>query len=158
MRIEMPRDIGKYYFIDFTASDFDELMIFWEETGVGGKHRGDSADIISDSIANGGRLILMKLDSSNKIIGSAWVTTDKRRTFLHYFAISKEYRGKGFANDLMDVVMEHAQFLGLQFRLEVHEDNIPALELYKKYGFEYLGDYNIYINRNIKKIIIRNIL
>ncbi|MDA3884213.1 MAG: GNAT family N-acetyltransferase [Candidatus Delongbacteria bacterium] len=146
----MTRAIGKYYFIDFTASDFDELMIFWEETGVGGKHRGDTADIISDSVANGGRLILMKLDS-NKIIGSAWVTTDKRRTYLHYFAISEEFRGNGLANDLMDVVMEHAKHLGLQFRLEVHEDNIPATELYKKYGFEYLGDYDIYINRKTQK-------
>ena len=147
----MTTNIIDYYFSDFVASDFDELMIFWEDTGVGGKHRGDTKDIILDSVENGGRLILMKLDLSNKIIGSAWVTTDKRRTFLHYFAISKEYRGKGLAKDLMDVVMEHAQFLGLQFRLEVHEDNIPALELYEKYGFEYLGDYNIYINRNIQK-------
>ena len=147
----MPRAIDKYSFIDFTTSDFEELMIFWEDTGVGGKHRGDTADIILDSVSNGGRLILMKLDATNEIIGSAWITTDKRRSFLHYFAISKEYRRKGFANNLMDVVMKHAQFLGLQFRLEVHEDNIPALELYKKYGFEYLGDYNIYINRKLQK-------
>ncbi|NOR45080.1 MAG: GNAT family N-acetyltransferase [Candidatus Delongbacteria bacterium] len=147
----MTTNIVDYYFSDFTTSDFDKLIAFWEDTGVGGKNRGDTADIISDSGENGGRLILMKLDATNEIIGSAWVTTDKRRTFLHYFAILKEYRGNGLANDLMDVVMEHAQLLGLQFRLEVHEDNTPALELYKKYGFEYLGDYNIYINRDIQK-------
>ncbi|MDA3839119.1 MAG: GNAT family N-acetyltransferase [Candidatus Delongbacteria bacterium] len=141
----------KYYFSDFASSDIEELMLFWEATGVGGKHRGDNSEIILNSVENGGRLILMKLDTTNEIIGSAWVTTDKRRTYLHYFAISKEYRGKGFANELMDVVMDHAQLLGLQFRLEVHEDNIPALELYKKYGFDYLGDYNIYINRNLQK-------
>ena len=146
----MITDNSIYYFSSFTTQDFDELMIFWEETGVGGKHRGDTAKIINSSMENGGKLILMKLNSTDEIIGSAWVTTDKRRTFLHYFAISKEYKGNGFANDLMDKVMEHAHFLGLQFRLEVHEDNIPAIELYKKYGFEYLGDYNIYINREIQ--------
>ena len=141
----------KYNFVDFTNSDFEELMTFWEDTGVGGKHRGDNADVISDSVKNGGRLILMKLEKTNEIIGSAWVTTDKRRTYLHYFAISEEFRGIGLANVLMDRVMAHAKYLGLQFRLEVHEDNIPALKLYNKYGFEYLGDYNIYINRSIKK-------
>ncbi|MCK5759676.1 MAG: GNAT family N-acetyltransferase [Candidatus Delongbacteria bacterium] len=141
----------KYNFVDFTKSDLEELMTFWEDTGVGGKHRGDNSDIISASVNNGGRLILMKLERTSEIIGSAWVTTDKRRTYLHYFAISKEFRGIGLANILMDQVMEHAKYLGLQFRLEVHEDNIPAFELYKKYGFEYLGDYNIYINRNLQK-------
>ena len=146
----MRKDI-EYNFADFANSDFEELMTFWEDTGVGGKHRGDSADIILDAVNNGGRLILMKLDATNDIIGSAWVTTDKRRTYLHYFAIAKEFRRMGLANILMDRVMEHAKYLGLQFRLEVHEDNMPALELYKKYGFEYLGDYNIYINRGLQK-------
>ena len=146
----MEKDI-KYKFVDFISSDFEELAGFWEETGVGGKHRGDNADMILDSIKNGGRLILMKLEKTSEIIGSAWVTTDKRRTYLHYFAISKEFRGRGLANILMDQVMEHAKYIGLQFRLEVHEDNIPAFELYKKYGFESLGDYNIYINRSLQK-------
>ena len=139
----------KYNFVDFTKSDFEELMTFWEDTGVGGRHRGDNSDIISASVNNGGRLILMKLEGTNEIIGSAWITTDKRRSFLYYFAISKEFRGLGLGNELMDKVMEYANSLGLQMKLEVHEDNMIAIELYKKYGFTYLGDYNVYINRDI---------
>ena len=145
----MTTNIIDYYYSDFIASDFDELMIFWEDTGVGGKHRGDTAEIINSSVENGGRLILMKLKTTDEIIGSAWITTDKRRSFLYYFAISKELRGLGLGNELMDKVMEHANFLGLQMKLEVHEDNMIAIELYKKYGFVYLGDYNVYINRDI---------
>ena len=33
------------------------------------------------------------------------------------------------------------------------ENNKTAVELYKKLGFKYLGDYDVYIIRNVKEII-----
>ena len=43
---------------------------------------------------------------------------------------------------------------GYQVKLEVHRTNKKAVQLYKKAGFEYLGDYDIYIIRDIQSIEI----
>ncbi len=43
---------------------------------------------------------------------------------------------------------------GYQVKLEVHRSNRTAIELYKKAGFGYLGDYDIYIIRDIQSIEI----
>ena len=37
--------------------------------------------------------------------------------------------------------MEFAEATGMQIKLEVHRDNLKAIRLYKKWGFNYLGDY-----------------
>jgi len=41
---------------------------------------------------------------------------------------------------------------GHQVKLEVHKTNKKAINLYKKYGFKSLGDYKIYIIRDIAKL------
>jgi ribosomal protein S18 acetylase RimI-like enzyme len=44
--------------------------------------------------------------------------------------------------------------MGYQVKLEVHRTNETAVSLYRKAGFEYLGDYDVYIIRNIQSIEI----
>ena len=44
---------------------------------------------------------------------------------------------------------------GFQVKLEVHVTNLKAINLYKKYGFEYLGDYKVYIIRDINDTDIK---
>jgi ribosomal protein S18 acetylase RimI-like enzyme len=39
--------------------------------------------------------------------------------------------------------------MGLQVKIEVHAENIYAIRLYEKMGFKPLGNYNIYIIRNL---------
>ncbi len=43
---------------------------------------------------------------------------------------------------------------GYQVKLEVHRSNNVAVELYRKAGFEFLGDYDVYIIRDIQSIEI----
>jgi len=40
-----------------------------------------------------------------------------------------------------------------QVTLEVHKSNEPAVNLYKMFGFKYLGDYDIYIIRDVSKLL-----
>lgn len=54
--------------------------------------------------------------------------------------------------------MEFARKVGLQIKLEVHEKHVVARNLYDKYGFKYLGDYDIFIVRNIFKSLRKQIL
>ena len=134
--------------VDYDTNDYSELSAHWTELGLGGLHRGDNAEIIDRCNALGGFLILMKTETG-KIIGSSWVTVDGRRSYLHHFGIAKEYQTKGFAAKLMDESMRRIKEIGMQSKLEVHRNNFKAISLYKKFEFGYLGDYDVYINRNI---------
>jgi ribosomal protein S18 acetylase RimI-like enzyme len=37
-------------------------------------------------------------------------------------------------------------------KLEVHQQNIRAIHLYQQAGFQYLGDYDAYIIRDIQRL------
>jgi len=92
----------------------------------------------------------MEVNSSRRIIGTSWLTSDARRIYLHHFGIKPGYRGKGLADLLLKESLEYAKSTGLQIKLEVHKNNKNAIELYKKAGFKYLGDYDVYIIRKIE--------
>ena len=132
---------------DYTKSDYQGLIKLWEDIHLGGASRGDTHEIIEDSIKIGGRLFVVK-EMSGRIIGSSWITTDKRRNYLHHFGIREEYRGNGLAQELLERSLEFSRRNGLQIKLEVHRNNIKAVRLYENYKFKYLGDYLVYIIRN----------
>lgn len=134
--------------VDYTPGDYPALAEMWNELGLGGAHRGDNEAVIEKCNTLGGFLILLKNDDS-AIIGSSWITTDGRRCYLHHFGISEKFQGQGLAKLLMNESMERIRGLGMQAKLEVHRDNVKALSLYKRYGYQYLGDYDVYIIRNI---------
>lgn len=51
-----------------------------------------------------------------------------------------EYRGRGLGSKLLASVLEHAKRFGLEkVELNVYTSNTPAIELYKKFGFEQEG-------------------
>jgi ribosomal protein S18 acetylase RimI-like enzyme len=135
---------------DYAKHDFKGLIMLWEDIHLGGASRGDTHEIIEDTIRVGGKLIVVK-EMSGKIIGSSWVTTDKRRNYLHHFGVRDEYRGTGLAQKMLDRSLEFSKKSGLQIKLEVHRDNIRAIRLYEKYKFKYLGDYLVYIIRDYEK-------
>jgi ribosomal protein S18 acetylase RimI-like enzyme len=141
----------QFNFFDYQQSDFDGLMEVWQATGLGDSKRGDNHQIILQTLEKGGKLILLKT-SSLKIIGSSWMTTDGRRLYLHHFGILPEFQGKGLAKLLMAESMKFAKQTGLQIKLEVHTTNLKAINLYKKNGFKYLGDYDVYIIRETNVI------
>jgi ribosomal protein S18 acetylase RimI-like enzyme len=145
--------MGSGFFIrEYNDNDFPEMTNLWESLGLGSTQRGDDANIIRRTIQMGGQLLLMIETDSNSIIGTSWLTIDGRRTYLHHFGISTEYQGKGLANKLLDASLKLAKSFGMQIKLEVHKDNIKALCLYEKAEFKYLGDYLVYIIRDISVI------
>ena len=137
---------------DYIAGDFDQVNRVWIETGMGGSVRGDDAKIIDRTLKSGARLFVLENTSTNEIIGTSWLTHDERRIYMHHFGINPAYQGNGYAHKLMKASMEFARSTGLQIKLEVHHDNIKAIQLYKKWGFNYLGDYDVYIIRNYDSV------
>ena len=138
----------KFTVRDFISSDFDQLMEIWLSTGLGSAQRGDNLQIIEQSVSMGGKMLMVE-NSNGKIIGTSWMSFDGRRIHLHHFGIHPDYQRKGIGLILAKESLKFVKHKGYQVKLEVHKDNFAAIELYKKLGFTYLGDYDVYIIRDI---------
>lgn len=78
----------------------------------------------------------------DEIAGMAIIDIQKKTMYLKHLLTNPKFRRQGIANSLLD----KAFFLSkecIRFILWVKEDNLPAINLYKKfnYEFEVLGNY-----------------
>lgn len=135
---------------EYQHGDFDKFIDMWVELGLGNPQRGDDQKIIEFTISLGGKFFVLCDD--DKIIGTSWLTTDGRRLFLHHFGIKTEYQGQKLSYILLNESLKFAKQMNQQIKLEVHNTNLRAVNLYKKAGFDYLGDYDVYIIRDLSKI------
>lgn len=136
---------------DFKASDYEGLIELWALTNLGSPQRGDNLAIIEQSVAMGGKLLVVETEKQ-VIIGTAWMTFDGRRIHLHHFGIHPDYQRKGLGLRLAKECLKHVKEKGYQVKLEVHRSNTAAIGLYKKVGFTYLGDYDVFIIRDLSSI------
>jgi ribosomal protein S18 acetylase RimI-like enzyme len=134
---------------DYRSGDFAEIADLWALTGVGGTHRGDNAEVIENTLRHGAKLWILIENSNQSMIGTSWLTHDHRRIYLHHFCIHPDYQGRKLAWNLLEPSLLYAKEKGMQIKLEVHRDNLSAVQLYLKAGFKYLGDYDVYIIRDI---------
>ena len=81
----------------------------------------------------------------NEIVGSAYVSIRKAETFQKhnlyaYFGfmyVKPECRGMGIIQKIIEELKSWAQARGLnEIRLEVYEENLPAISAYEKAGFK----------------------
>ncbi|TAL62291.1 MAG: GNAT family N-acetyltransferase [Bacteroidetes bacterium] len=146
-------DIHKDFLIrHYSEEDYDEIVRLWELTDLGNPERDDSRNTIKRTIEMGGCLLVMETKSNGQICGTSWMTTDGRRIMLHHFGILPEYQGNGLSKILLKKSLQFVKEKGHQVKLEVHSTNLKAINLYKKSGFVHLGEYNVYIIRDISKI------
>ena len=134
---------------DYKPEDYTAIMKLWQETGLNTPGRGDNENIIERTISVGGKLLVMLDEIKGEIVGSSWLTSDGRRLYLHHFGILPKYQGRGLSKSLLSNSFAFAKEIGQQIKLEVHQNNTIAKNLYKKAGFKYLGDYEVYIIRDI---------
>lgn len=149
----MKNNLDKEYFIrDFETQDYEQVDNIWTLTGMGGKQRGDDLTIINNSIEHGGKLLVLAENENQRVIGTSWMTHDFRRIYLHHFAIHPDYQKQGLGEFLAIASLQFAKEKNMQIKLEVHKENTAAINLYKKIGFNYLGDYLVYIIRDVHSI------
>ncbi len=148
--IDLPSD---FIIRDFQEKDYDEIVRFWQLTDLGNPDRGDTIDIIRRTLDLGGKLLVLQLKAEGRICGTSWMTYDGRRIMLHHFGILPEYQRKGLSKMLLKESLKFVSEKGSQVKLEVHSGNLKAINLYKKFGFALLGDYNVYIIRDISKLL-----
>jgi ribosomal protein S18 acetylase RimI-like enzyme len=136
--------------VDFKDKYYDELNSLWNITSLNTPDRGDNLQTIKQTLSLGGKLLLMFLDK--KLIGSSWLTTDGRRLYLHHFCVHPDFQGQKLSKPLLKESLNYAKKINRQTKLEVHQNNHIAKKLYINYGFKYLGDYEVYIIRDLKNI------
>ncbi len=146
------KSTDKFITREYRRGDFTGVAHLWNVTDLGNPARGDDESIIEQSIGIGGSLIILENLSDGSICGTSWMTFDGRRIHLHHFGILPEYQGNDLSKMLLKHSLEFVKNKGYQVKLEVHRSNRIATELYKKAGFTYLGDYDIYIVRDISKL------
>jgi len=135
---------------DYQSGDFEQLFHLWLETGQWTSERADNEYIIENTLRLGGKLLVLEHAATKIIAGAAWLTTDGRRINLHHFAVNPQFQGRGLGHRLAKECIAFAKDMGMQIKLEVHKENVHAISLYEKYGFKYLGDYQVFIVREIE--------
>lgn len=135
----------------FEIQDYEKLLDLWNGLGLGGVERGDNLDVIQRTIKNDGALFVL-LTEDGEMIGSAWLTNDSRRIYLHHFGIRKDYQNKRLGLLLTNHCIEWGRKKNMQLKLEVHDQNQHAMRLYEKAGFKRLGDYDVFIIRDYEEL------
>lgn len=151
-----PRKYDPAHFVvrDYEESDWTAVQNLWLLTGLAAPERADGPHEIKETLHLGGKLIILEFVPEKKIAGTSWITNDGRRLHLHHMAVIPEMQGNGLSHLLMRASLHYAAQLNRQIKLEVHEKNITARNLYKKWGFAPLGDYDVLIIRNPRDVLL----
>ena len=130
-------DILKMSFQDFDeikdslADDFDN---FWNKT------------VLKEELINPNSYYLVA-KSENMILGFAGISQVLDEATLTNIVVRKDCRGHGIASLILEDLIRNAVANKASFiTLEVNINNIPAINLYKKYGFEKVGLRKKYYN------------
>ena len=83
-------------------------------------------------------------EAGSEIIGSGYARIEnskiylkhKRHAFLGFMYVKPEYRGRGVNQKVIEALQQWAISQNVtEFRLEVYDENLPAVRAYEKIGF-----------------------
>lgn len=137
----------KYEFIPFIKGKDEEVRckiqneIFYEENRIPLKPRDIVYECNRKAFLKDLAFFEMK---DNNIIGYGQILLLKNKYTIANFGILEEFRGKGYGEALLIHILNQAKLRGLEeVYIKVKEDNIRALNLYKKVGFKEDSKINI---------------
>lgn len=92
---------------------------------------------------------------NDQIVGFAGIMTCLDEATLNNIVVKKSCRGRGIGGELLDSIIELCGDLNMKtLTLEVDSSNTPAINLYKKFGFQNLGIRKKYYNHTSDAIIM----
>ncbi len=128
------------------GSESDNLMI---DAGGITRTLEEETDLLI-SLEDNEKNIFLLAKHCNRIIGTANFNTEKRRRIRHRgsfgICVLKDYWRKGVGTMLLDKLLDFAKNSAKVeiVSLEVRSDNLSAIHLYKKFGFEKVGTFKGY--------------
>ena len=109
---------------DILYSDFDN---FW------------SYNVLKQELENSNTTYIMAREKE-QIIGFAGISVCLDEATLNNIVVKKSCRGKGIGGELLESIIELCSDMKMKsLTLEVDTQNLPAINLYKKFGFKNLG-------------------
>ena len=77
------------------------------------------------------------------------------RVWLDRFLIDKKHQGKGLGSSMIEYLIDHIakEYKCNEIFLSLYEDNKGALNLYKKFGFEFNGELDV----NGEKVMVKKL-
>lgn len=151
------------YFRLATLEDLDKLhkilidLIENKHEGFGWTKNYPNREIFKRDIENGEFYVLVDNELENSIVGGValnkeedinyknikW-SSDEEALVIHRLFISYEVKGKGYGKIMLNKIKEKAKEEKINYiRLDTFSRNIIAQGLYKKEGFEYMGNINL---------------
>ncbi len=104
-----------------------------------------------ESLQNSTSSVMFFAKDNGKIVGDASFSSSPRERIKHRgeigISVVRDYWGKGIGSKLMESIIDFAKNVaGCEIiHLQVRSDNERAIGLYKKYGFEKIGQFKGYI-------------
>ena len=124
---------------DFLLTDFDD---FW------------SYNVLRQELENDKSKYFV-IKQKNKIVGFAGIILIIDEVNIMNIVVKKDKRKLGIGSLLLEKIIEFSKIHGaVSITLEVNEKNIPAIKLYKKYGFKQVGLRKKYYNNEDNAILM----
>ncbi|WP_116963927.1 ribosomal protein S18-alanine N-acetyltransferase [Fastidiosibacter lacustris] len=99
-----------------------------------------SASLMKDSILSAHTETWGLLDPNDRLIAFVVVSAIFDEAEILNFSVAKIYQHQGFGQKLLAYLMNHLAYKKIEkLFLEVGVSNIPAISIYKKYGFEQIS-------------------
>lgn len=123
------------------SDDYQAVIELWDRAGPGvHMGRSDTFDEISKKLSRDPDLFLVAEDDG-EVIGAVIGGFDGRRGLVYHLAVAERYRGQGIGLELMSILEDGLRDRGcLRSYLLITKDN-PAIEFYKKQGWQMLDLY-----------------
>lgn len=127
--------------LEILAQDLNEYDDFWNEKILKDEFYNENSEyfvICEDEIVCG--------------FAGLWFNIDEAH--IMNIAVRKDFRKNGIGFELLNFLIDEAKSKGkMCITLEVRDNNIPAIKLYKKFNFDILGRRKKYYN-NVNDAII----
>lgn len=128
---------------DCLLTDFDD---FW------------SYNILKQELENGKSKYFV-LKQENEIVGFAGIMLIIDEVNIMNIVVKKDKRSLGIGSLLLEEIVKYSKIHNAtSITLEVNEKNIPAIKLYKKYGFKQVGLRKKYYNNEDDAILMDLVL
>ncbi|EGW37639.1 GNAT family N-acetyltransferase [Desulfosporosinus sp. OT] len=96
----------------------------------------DSKSIIENCLQSETRELYLAV-LNDEIIGMGSINQERDEALIFGLGIVPEHRGKGYGKELLQLIIDRLWQMGkTELMLDVDSDNVCALELYKKSGFQ----------------------
>lgn len=114
-------------------------------------YRVEDEEKYIESLQNSTSSVMFLAKCDGRIIGDASFSSSERERIKHRgeigISVIKDYWGKGVGSKLMESVIDFAKNTAKCeiIHLQVRSDNERGINLYKKYGFEKMGQFKGYL-------------